>query len=84
MRTEKGKSSKVLRILPGEKAESQPAGRGARQAVEHSKSHPDEVRSNLRAARSIWGPLPRLLLKNLREQRRSSRRKNLGGKWTAI
>jgi hypothetical protein len=67
MRTEKGKSSKVLRILPGDKAESQPAGRGARQAVEHSKSHPDEVRSNLRAARSIWGPLPRRLLKNLRE-----------------
>jgi hypothetical protein len=67
MGTKKSKSSKVLRILPGEKAESQPEGRGSRQAVEHGKSHPDEATSNVRAARSIWGPLSRLLLKNLRE-----------------
>jgi hypothetical protein len=67
MGTKKSKGSKVLRILPGEKAESQPEGRGLRQAVEHAKSHPGEVTSNLRAARSIWGPLPRLLIKNLRE-----------------
>jgi hypothetical protein len=63
MRTKKGNSSKVLRFLPGEKAESQHSGRSR----QHSKSHPNEVASNLRVARSIWGPLPRLLLKNLRE-----------------
>jgi hypothetical protein len=67
MRTEKGKSSKILHILSEKKTEGRPAGRDARRAVEKSKPHPNEVSSNLRAARAIWGPLPRLVLKNLRE-----------------
>ena len=38
-----------------------------RGAAEKRKPHPNEVSHNLKAARSLWGPLPRLALKNLRE-----------------
>src|SRR5271167_2983162 len=67
MRTEKGRKSKILNILPEKKAEGRTQGRGLRRAVEKNKPHPNEVSINLRAARSIWGPLPRLVLKDLRE-----------------
>jgi hypothetical protein len=67
MRTKRGKDSKILRILPKRKAEGRPSGRGARRALEVNKLHAKEVSSNLRAARSIWGALPRLVLKNLTE-----------------
>src|SRR5579864_8514627 len=67
MRTEKGKSFNILRVRPEKNAEGRPAGRAARRAAEKRKPHPKEVSRNLRAARSLWGPLPRLVLKNLRE-----------------
>ena len=67
MRTEKSKTAKILRISPEKKAAGLSAGRGVRRTVEKGKQRPNEVSSNLRAAHSIWGPLPRLVLKNLRE-----------------
>jgi hypothetical protein len=67
MRAKKRTNSKMMNILPEEKTEGRTADSGTRRAVEKHKPHPNEVSSNLRAARSIWGPLPRLVLNNLRE-----------------
>ena len=67
MRAEKGHKTRILNILPEKRVEDGTPGRGLRRAVEKNKSHPNEVSLNLRAARSIWGPLPRLVLNDLRE-----------------
>lgn len=67
MRSENGKSAKILRIPCKKKAEGRLGSRGARRVVEKGKPHSNEVSSNLRAARAIWGPLPRYVLKNLTE-----------------
>jgi hypothetical protein len=67
MRVEKGHKLKILNILPEKNAGGRTQGRGLRRAVEKNKPHPNEISINLRAARSIWGPLPRLVLKDLRE-----------------
>jgi hypothetical protein len=68
MKTEKSRDSKTARILPRKKVEGRRSpGRGARRAVEERKPCANEVSRNFRAARSIWGALPRLILKNLRE-----------------
>jgi hypothetical protein len=67
MKTKRDKNSKILRILSKRSAGGRPSRRGARRAVKESKLDANEVSSNLRAARSIWGALPRLVLKNLRE-----------------
>jgi hypothetical protein len=66
MKKEKSKDSKALRGL-SKKEGDQPSGRGVRRSVEKGKPHADEVSSNLKAARSIWGPLPRLVRKYLAE-----------------
>ena len=57
----------MVNIPPEKKTEGRTADSGTRRAIEKNKPHPNEVFSNLRAARSIWGPLPRLVLNNLRE-----------------
>ena len=67
MKAKKRPHSKMVNILPEKKTEGRTADSGTRRAVEKNKPHPNEVSSNLRAARSIWGPLPRLVLNNLRE-----------------
>jgi hypothetical protein len=67
MRAGKRKNSKIVNIFPEKKRQGRTADRGARRAIEKNKAHPNEVANNLRAARSIWGPLPRLVLNNLRE-----------------
>ena len=76
MGTKKDKSSKTLRILP-ENAQGRSARRDARRAVD--KTHHNEVSTNLRAARSIWGPLPRFVPKNLRELTKRHRLSVPGG-----
>ena len=62
MQIEKNKGLQGLRLLP--KAEHRRVGR---RTGKQRKSHANEVSRNVRAARSIWGPLPHLVLKNLRE-----------------
>jgi hypothetical protein len=49
------------------KAGERPPGKNAEGAVKLRNLDFGEFSANLRAARSIWGPLPRLVLKSLRE-----------------
>jgi len=65
MQTENAKSSRALRST--KEREKDRLSRDARQHAERNNSHPDMVSSNIEAAQSIWGPLPRPVLKNLRE-----------------
>ena len=65
MQTENAKSSRALRSAKKRKKDQ--LSRDARQNAERNNSHPDMVSSNIEAARSIWGPLPHPVLKNLRE-----------------
>jgi hypothetical protein len=67
MKAKKRPNSKMVNILPEIKTEGRTADSGTRRPAQKNKPHPNEVSSNLRAARSIWGPLPRLVLNNLRE-----------------
>jgi hypothetical protein len=67
MHIEKGKNARTFRTLSETKAEGRPGRRGARRAFVKGKLNSNEVSSNLRAARSTWGQLPRLVLKNLKE-----------------
>jgi hypothetical protein len=67
MRNAKYKGSKILGNLLKQKVESPPGGCARRGIGEQSGPHPNEVFSNVRAARLVWGPLPSLVLKNLRQ-----------------
>jgi hypothetical protein len=66
MQNEGIKRSSVVGTLSRGKSQRRSLGRNAKRA-EQSKSDSSEFSANLRAARSIWGPLPQLASKNLRE-----------------
>jgi hypothetical protein len=66
MQNEGIKRSSVVGTLSRGKSQRRSLGRNAKRA-EQSKSDSSEFSANLRAARSIWGPLPQLASRNLRE-----------------
>jgi len=84
MRVEKSQESRILNMLPEKKAGGRTQGRGLRRAVEKNKPHSNEVSSNVRAARLIWGPVPRLVLKNLRELTKKYHLSVRGGEITLL
>jgi hypothetical protein len=59
--------SNASRISTGNKAKGRPLVNKARRTAEEKNSDSSEFSANLRAARSIWGSLPPIVLKNLRE-----------------
>src|SRR5262252_6233436 len=44
-----------------------PLGHESERTIKQNKSNLKDISANVRAARSIWGPLPHLVLKHLRE-----------------
>jgi hypothetical protein len=60
-------SSKIFDVPLDMKTEGRRGRRSRKRAVENDKSHSNEVSTNLRAARSIWGSLPRRVLQTLKE-----------------
>jgi hypothetical protein len=63
MTNKKRKGRRTLRVLLKNDANGSPAAA----TIENKTSVLDEVSINLKAARSMWGPLPRLIVKNLQE-----------------
>ena len=61
------KGSNASRISTGNKAKGRPLVNKAKQTAEKKNPDSSEFSANLRAARSIWGSLPPIVLKNLRE-----------------
>jgi hypothetical protein len=61
------KGSNASRISTGNKAKGRPLANKAKRTAEKKNSDSSEFSANLRAARSIWGSLPPIVLKNLRE-----------------
>jgi hypothetical protein len=84
MVTERAKGLRILRISPMKKAETRSVGRNSKRRFMRSKSDSNELSGNLRAARSIWGPLPHLVLKNLRELTKRHHLSVLGGDVTLL
>jgi hypothetical protein len=82
MRAEKRQESGML--LPEKKAGGRIPGRGLRRAVEKNKPHLNEISSNVRAAQLIWGPVPRLVLRNLRELTKKYHLSVRGGEITLL
>jgi len=67
MRFEGVKGSSVSGTLPRRKTRRRSPDRDAERVAEQRRSDSNELSANLRAARSIWGSLPHLVSKNLRE-----------------
>ena len=63
MTNKKRKGRRTLRVLLKNDANGSPAAA----TIENKTPVLDEVSINLKAARSMWGPLPRLIVKNLQE-----------------
>jgi hypothetical protein len=61
------RGSNASRISTGNKAKGRPLVNKAKRTAEKKNSDSSEFSANLRAARSIWGSLPPIVLKNLRE-----------------
>jgi hypothetical protein len=61
------RGSNASRISIGNKAEGRPLVNKSKLTAKKNKSDSSEFSANLRAARSIWGLLPPIVLRNLRE-----------------
>jgi hypothetical protein len=84
MVTERAKNVNISRLASMKNAESCSRGRNRVRNFRRSKSDSEALSDNLRAARSIWGPLPLQALRNLRELTKRHQLSVLAGDLTLL